>query len=123
MLTQSVQGSGDGGGTALNATETFLRNLRVLATDQSTEQEVVDGKTVVKAFSTVTLEVTPKIAEKISVAEKIGTLATIGSVAPFVGAGRTPPVGGDEPPARHRDDFRDRRRRLALPAPGHAPRR
>jgi len=72
MLTQTVSGDA---GTPLNATETFLRNMRVLATDQSTEQEVVDGKTVVKAFGTVTLEVTPKIAEKIAVAEKIGTLS------------------------------------------------
>lgn len=74
MLTQSVRSSG-GDDQALKATETFLRNLRVLATDQSTESEVVDGKTVVHEFRTVTLEVTPRIAEKISVAETIGTLS------------------------------------------------
>lgn len=75
MLTQTVNpGNGDSG-TPLNATETILRNLRVLATDQSTDTEIVEGKTVVKAFSTVTLEVTPKIAEKIAVADKIGTLS------------------------------------------------
>jgi len=73
MLTQKVTGSG--GGEPLNTTETILRNLRVLATDQTTDNETVDGKTVVRAFRTVTLEVTPRIAEKISVAEGIGELS------------------------------------------------
>jgi pilus assembly protein CpaB len=49
--------------------------LRVLATDQSATQGAVEGKTKVKAFSTVTVEVTPKIAEKIAVAQTIGTLS------------------------------------------------
>ncbi|MBA3053756.1 MAG: Flp pilus assembly protein CpaB [Sphingomonadales bacterium] len=74
MLTQTVNPTDGDGGTPLNTAETVLRNLRVLATDQSTDQEVVEGKTVVKTFSTVTLEVTPRIAEKIAVADKIGTL-------------------------------------------------
>ncbi len=73
VLTQTVQG---GDGTSLRASETILRNLRVLATDQSTTQETSeDGKTVVKAFRTVTLEVTPTIAEKVAVAQTIGTLS------------------------------------------------
>jgi pilus assembly protein CpaB len=72
MLTQSVSGEGQ----SLNATETILQNLRVLATDQKTETTTSeDGKTVVKAFRTVTLEATPKIAEKIAVAQTIGTLS------------------------------------------------
>ena len=75
MLTQTVSTAGGDSGQPLNTTETVLRNLRVLATDQSTEQEIVDGKTVVKAFGTVTLEVTPRIAEKIAVADKIGQLS------------------------------------------------
>jgi pilus assembly protein CpaB len=75
MLTQSVRSSGGDDGQALKATETILKNLRVLATDQATDSEVVDGKTVVHEFRTVTLEVTPKIAEKIAVAETIGTLS------------------------------------------------
>lgn len=71
VLTQSISGeSGE-----LKASETFLRNMRVLATDQSTTQEKVEGKTVVRAFRTVTLEVTPKIAEKVAVAQTIGTLS------------------------------------------------
>jgi pilus assembly protein CpaB len=73
MLTQTVEGDDD---TQLQTTETILRNLRVLATDQSTESTTTeDGKTVVRAFRTVTLEVTPRIAEKISVAQTIGTLS------------------------------------------------
>jgi pilus assembly protein CpaB len=73
MLTQSVEG---GEGSALQATETILTNLRVLATDQSTESTTTeDGRTVVRAFRTVTLEVTPRIAEKIAVAQTIGTLS------------------------------------------------
>ncbi|OGS49884.1 MAG: Flp pilus assembly protein CpaB [Erythrobacter sp. RIFCSPHIGHO2_12_FULL_63_10] len=74
VLTQTVSGND---GQSLRAAETVLRNLRVLATDQSTEQTVVDGKTVVRAFRTVTLEVTPKIAEKVAVAQTIGTLSLV----------------------------------------------
>ena len=72
VLTQTVKGDD---GQALKASETILRNLRVLATDQSTDNVIVDGKTVVRAFKTVTIEVTPKIAEKIAVAQTIGTLS------------------------------------------------
>jgi len=72
VLTQEVQSAG---AAQLKTSETILRNIRVLATDQSTETETVDGKTVVKAFRTVTLEVTPRIAEKVSVAETIGELS------------------------------------------------
>lgn len=71
VLTQSVSGEGQ----PLKASETILRNIRVLATDQSTESETVEGKTVVRAFRTVTLEVTPRIAEKVAVAQTIGTLS------------------------------------------------
>ena len=72
VLTQTVKTSED---QPLKASETILRNLRVLATDQSTETEIVDGKTVVKTSKTVTLEVTPRIGEKIAVAQTIGTLS------------------------------------------------
>ena len=74
VLTQTVKG--EGGGDGLRASETILRNLRVLATDQSTESSTDEtGRTVVRAFRTVTLEVTPKIAEKVAVAQTIGTLS------------------------------------------------
>jgi len=83
MLTQTIRSSGFGGGNdSLNATETVLRNLRVLATDQSTENETANGKTIVHTFHTVTLEVTPKIAEKIEVAQAVGALSlTLRSLA------------------------------------------
>lgn len=74
VLTQNVTGEG----RPLRAAETVLRNLRVLATDQTTEQVTNDqGKTVVRAFRTVTIEVTPKIAEKVTVAQTIGELTLV----------------------------------------------
>ncbi|WP_380872181.1 hypothetical protein ACFB49_31300 [Sphingomonas sp. DBB INV C78] len=74
VLTQDVPGGGDG--QPLKASETIIRNLRVLATDQRTDNTVdEEGKTVVATFSTVTLEATPKIAEKIAVAQNIGQLS------------------------------------------------
>ena len=72
VLTQSVKGDD---GPALKASETILRNIRVLATDTSTTQETVDGKTVVREYKNVTMEVTPRIGEKIAVAQTIGTLS------------------------------------------------
>jgi len=74
MLTQAVAGEGEGGG--INATETILTNLRVLATDQATESTTSeDGKTVVTNVRTVTMEVTPRIAEMIAVSQTLGTLS------------------------------------------------
>jgi pilus assembly protein CpaB len=74
VLTQTVDGE-DGD---LQAAETVLRNLRVLATDQTTEQVTDEqGKTMVRAFSTVTLEVTPQIAEKVTVAQTIGEITLV----------------------------------------------
>lgn len=82
MLTQTVHGAGMDSVQALNATETILRNLRVLATDQSPVSETENGKTVVRTFHTVTLEVTPRIAEQIEVAQSVGTLdLTLRSIA------------------------------------------
>jgi pilus assembly protein CpaB len=74
ILTQSVEGGGDG--PPLKASETILRNLRVLATDQRTDKQTDDkGNTVVSTYSTVTVEATPKIAEKIAVAQTVGQLS------------------------------------------------
>jgi len=74
ILTQSVSGGGDG--PPLKASETMLRNLRVLATDQRTDKQADDkGNTVVNTYSTVTLEATPRIAEKIAVAQTVGSLS------------------------------------------------
>ena len=74
VLTQEVTGGGDG--PALKVSETIVRNLRVLATDQRVEPTKDEaGKTVVKTFSMVTLETTPRIAEKLTVAQSLGTLS------------------------------------------------
>lgn len=71
VLTQSVSGEGP----SLRAAETIIRNLRVLATDQRVNAENADGNVNVRTFSTVTVEATPKLAEKIAVAQTIGTLS------------------------------------------------
>jgi len=73
VLTQQVEGGGDG--PALKVSETIIRNLRVLATDQRVTDKDKDGKIEVKTFANVTLEVTPRIAEKIAVAQSLGTLS------------------------------------------------
>jgi pilus assembly protein CpaB len=74
VLTQQIDGTDQS--SPLRTAETVLRNLRVLATDQTTEKTTDEnGKTVVAEFRTVTLEVTPKIAEKIAVAQTIGTIS------------------------------------------------
>ncbi|MEG3123664.1 Flp pilus assembly protein CpaB [Sphingomonas sp. GB1N7] len=74
ILTQTVPGGGDG--PPLKASETIMRNLRVLATDQRTDNTVgEDGKTVVRGFSNVTIEASPSLAERIAVAQTLGTLS------------------------------------------------
>jgi pilus assembly protein CpaB len=74
VLTQTVPGGGDG--PPLKVSETVMRNLRVLATDQRTDNTTgEDGKSVVKTFSNVTVEATPKIAEEIAVAQTLGSLS------------------------------------------------
>jgi len=74
VLTQDVKGGGDG--PSLKVSETIVRNVRVLATDQrvapSTDE---DGKVSVKTYSNVTIEVTPRIAEKVTVAQTVGSLS------------------------------------------------
>jgi pilus assembly protein CpaB len=74
VLSQDIEDPD--GGPSLKTAETILRNLRVLATDQTTETtRDENGKTVVTAFRTVTLEVTPKMAEKVAVGQVVGTLS------------------------------------------------
>src|SRR5215218_10286747 len=72
VLTQEVTGGGEG--PPLKVSETIIRNLRVLATDQRIDSKDEEGKTVVKTFTTITLEATPRIAEKIAVAQSMGQL-------------------------------------------------
>ena len=71
VLTQQVTGDGP----PLKASETIVRNLRVLATDQRTNQRDENGELDISVSQSVTVEATPKIAEKIAVAQEIGTLS------------------------------------------------
>ena len=73
VLTQEVTGGGEG--QALKVSETIIRNIRVLATDKRMTAQNADGKPEVVDISTVTLEATPKIAEKIAVAQTIGQIS------------------------------------------------
>jgi pilus assembly protein CpaB len=73
VLTQEVAGGGEG--QALKVSETVMRNVRVLATDQRMDAKNEEGKAVVQRFTMVTLEATPKLAEKIAVAQRIGDLS------------------------------------------------
>ncbi|WP_260484315.1 Flp pilus assembly protein CpaB [Sphingomicrobium flavum] len=71
VLSQEIEVEGEG--QNLRTSETIVRNLRVLATDQRvTEQKNENGEVLVVQSETVTVEVTPKMAEKIAVARKIG---------------------------------------------------
>jgi pilus assembly protein CpaB len=73
VLTQEIRGSGDG--EPLHASETIVRNIRVLAADQRYTDKDEDGKPVVKEARNVTLEVTPQMAERVAVAQSMGTLS------------------------------------------------
>lgn len=73
VLTQNVGGED---GPSLRASETIIRNLRVLATDNRvTESKDENGNIQVIQASSVTLEATPKMVEKISIARNIGSLS------------------------------------------------
>ncbi len=73
LVTQQIKG--DEEDNSLKVAETVVRNLRVLATDQRTNAMDENGQPVVKTYSNVTLEVTPRIAEKIAVAQTVGELS------------------------------------------------
>jgi pilus assembly protein CpaB len=108
VLTQEVPGGGEG--APLKASETILRNVRVLATDQRTSAQDAEGKPQVKNISTVTLEATPKIAEKIAVAQTIGSLSlSLRSIADntaelerAIAAGEVNVPEGEDPKAERR---------------------
>jgi pilus assembly protein CpaB len=73
VLTQEVAGGGDG--APLRVSETIIRNIRVLATDQRIDARDENGNQVAAPIATVTLEATPRIAEKIAVAQTIGQIS------------------------------------------------
>jgi pilus assembly protein CpaB len=70
LLTHSVD---QGDGKKSFASETFLEDIRVLAIDQQVNNP--ENKALVP--KTVTLEVTPKQAEKVLVAQQLGKIALI----------------------------------------------
>ena len=74
MVTQTINGDEEAD-NPLKVTETIVRNLRVLATDQRTNALDDAGKPDVRTYSNVTLEVTPRIAEKIAVSQTLGALS------------------------------------------------
>ncbi|QTD55530.1 Flp pilus assembly protein CpaB [Parasphingorhabdus cellanae] len=72
MLTQKVEGVGP----EVQVSETVIRNVRVLATDNRVTQTVNEaGQAVATKTKLVTLEATPKIAEKVAIAQTLGTLS------------------------------------------------
>jgi pilus assembly protein CpaB len=73
VLTHEVQGGGEG--DPLRVSETILRNVRVLATDQRINARDAEGNQVAQTISSVTLEATPRMAERIAVAQTIGDLS------------------------------------------------
>ncbi len=83
VLTQGIKSTIERASTGevvdrrdLKVSETIIRNLRVLATDQRASPKVDEaGNTVVSNYKLVTLEVTPRLAEKITVAQALGTIS------------------------------------------------
>ncbi|MGF1549555.1 MAG: Flp pilus assembly protein CpaB [Sphingomonadaceae bacterium] len=108
VLTQEVEGGGEG--PPLKASETILRNLRVLAIDQRTNTVDEQGNAVAQTVSNVTIEVTPKIAEKIAVAQTIGQLSlslrsiadTTAELERAIAAGEVEVPEDDDPNAERR---------------------
>ncbi|HEX8365322.1 MAG TPA: Flp pilus assembly protein CpaB [Allosphingosinicella sp.] len=76
VLTHEVKPLGEpDDAQPLRISETILRNVRVLATDQRINARDAEGNQVAQSISTVTLEATPRIAERIAVAQTIGQLS------------------------------------------------
>ena len=113
VLTQGVQGGGEG--PELKVSETIVRNIRVLATDQRFTDKDEDGKTLVKTFSNVTIEVTPRIAEKISVAQSLGTLSlSLRSIADNTAELERAVASGDVKVPANADPAQERQMLLAV---------
>lgn len=94
--TYSTGGATEGSGTNLRRVigETILEAVRVIATDQSSD----DLDETPKLSRTVTLEVTPKQAERLNVAKSMGTLSlALRSIANAPGGetDRTPTLDAD----------------------------
>ncbi len=82
ILTYSVSGDNIDAGRDIRASETLVKNLRVLALDHRTDpsQSFIEKDGVVAAppiARTATLEVTPQQAEVITLANTLGTLVLV----------------------------------------------
>lgn len=77
VLTQQVANTGGDTGSALRTAETIIRNLRVLAKGDRVTSENAEGKREIIGGGIITVEVTPKIAEKIAVARTMGELSIV----------------------------------------------
>ncbi len=75
MMTAELTVEDENDKRPFRATETIVRNVRVLATDQRVDAKGEDGKQKVEKFNTVTVEVTPRIAEKLQVAQATGRIS------------------------------------------------
>ncbi|RDD62689.1 Flp pilus assembly protein CpaB [Ferruginivarius sediminum] len=73
VLTHTVDKEQSTTGSKRQASETVLHDIRVLALDQRTDDQ--DGKRIVA--KTATVEVTPKQAEKVSLAKQLGNLSLV----------------------------------------------
>jgi len=95
-------GVSPGNGNQRQVSETVVGNLRVLAVDTRTQSPGADGngeRADPQMAKTVTLEVTPKIAEKIALAKRLGEISlSLRSMAETESQGAAPRDAGDEPP-------------------------
>ena len=87
----------------------------MLATDQRLTDKNDDGKTEVKTFSNVTLEVTPRIAEKIAVAQSMGKLSlSLRSIADNTAELERAVAAGDVKVPANADPAQERQMLLAI---------
>ncbi len=81
ILTYSVSGENIEAARDIRASETVMRNIRVLALDQRLTKEEVPEEEGKKALTpiarTATLEVTPQEAELVTLATDLGTLSMV----------------------------------------------
>jgi pilus assembly protein CpaB len=91
LLTEHDKQAEKATGTEKIISDTILRNVRVLAVDQTVQEK--DGQKVVVG-KTVTIELTPEQAETLARARQVGTLSL--SLRSLVDSQSSMPEGGDE---------------------------
>jgi len=91
LLTRHDRAAEKATGTEKIVTDTILRNVRVLAVDQSVEEK--DGQRVVIG-KTATVELTPQQAETLAQSRQLGTLSL--ALRSLLDSPSSTPQGGDE---------------------------